>query len=60
MSKDKITSTHIAKNIDSHSFLNSPEAQEAKYEDEHNMAETIGNGSISDFAKWITNSDTDE
>lgn len=60
MSKNKITSTHIAKNIDNHSFLDSPEAKEAKYEDEHNMAETIGDGSIDDFAKWITNLDTDE
>lgn len=39
------------------SFLDSPEAQQAKYEDQHHMAETIGG--IDDFEKWTENLDED-
>lgn len=39
------------------SFLDTPEAQQAKYEDQHQMAETIGN--IDDFEKWTENLDED-
>ncbi|MFC6254692.1 type II toxin-antitoxin system RelB/DinJ family antitoxin [Secundilactobacillus hailunensis] len=39
------------------SFLDTPEAHQAKYEDQHQMAETIGN--IDDFEKWTENLDED-
>lgn len=39
------------------SFLDTPEAQQAKYEDQHHLAETIGN--TDDFEKWTRDLDED-
>lgn len=39
------------------SFLDTPEAQKAKYEDQHHLAETIGN--TDDFEKWTRDLDED-
>ncbi|GAX02567.1 antitoxin RelB [Secundilactobacillus pentosiphilus] len=39
------------------SFLDTREAQQAKYEDQQHMAETIGD--TDDFEKWVGNLDKD-
>lgn len=39
------------------SFLDTPEAQHAKYEDQHHMAETIGD--TDDFEEWARTLDED-